>query len=82
MKQSLGFIKEKFPKHICRLRKAPKSWYAQISDFLLHTGFYNSYVDVCLFVYSKFRTNVWIFIYVDDLILTGDNDDAVETIIK
>lgn len=44
--------------------------------------FYNNPTNASLFVYSKFAINVWILVYVDDMIATGDNDNAVEKIIK
>lgn len=49
---------------------------------MLHIGFYNSSANTSLFVYSNYGIHVWILVYVDDLVVTGNDDHAIEKIIK
>lgn len=65
MKQSLGYISNRYPNHVCKLNKAiygleqtHRSWYACLSEFLVHIGFINNYVDASLFVCNKFGYNI------------------------
>ncbi|XP_022038377.1 uncharacterized mitochondrial protein AtMg00810-like [Helianthus annuus] len=82
MEQPPGFIDSRFPNHVCRLRKAlyglkqaPRAWFQRLSNFLLHQGFMCSQADTSLFVFHKGACLMYLLVYVDDIILTG-NDEA------
>ena len=67
---------------VCRLQKslhglkqAPRQWFAKLSSTLLDYGFVRSYADYSLFTYKKGEKFMALLIYVDDLVLTGNDDD-------
>lgn len=72
----------KLNKAIYGLKQAPRLWYARLSDFLINIGFKNSFTDASLFVCQKFGYDIWILVYVDNLIVTKDNNVAFENVIK
>lgn len=79
MTQPPGFIDKDRPDHVCRLRKAiyglkqaPRAWYKALSDALISVGFVNSLADASLFVLCSGRLVIYILIYVDDIIVTGN----------
>lgn len=68
------------PGKVCRLRKslyglkqAPRFWFAKLTTALKKFGFVQSYSDYLLFSYVKGNKSVRVLIYVDDLILTGND---------
>lgn len=80
MKQPPGFIDKDNPHAVCRLRKAiyglkqaPRAWYNELRNFLLQSGFTNSLADASLFIYNKQGVLIYMLVYVDDLIITGNN---------
>jgi hypothetical protein len=71
------------PNYVCRLRKAlyglkqaPRAWHDKIAEYLVTIGFRMSNVDHSLYVRKS--DEVVITIYVDDLIVGGDNEKEVE----
>ena len=85
MSQPLGFVDQDHPTHICRLRKAiyglkrvPRTWYQEFHTFLLSFGFKNSYVDASLFVFNVDGHILYFLVYVDDIIITGNNPAMVD----
>jgi hypothetical protein len=55
------------------LNQAPIDWYAKINNFFLHLNFKHCEYDHSLYV-SHTHGNVFIiFVYVDDLVITGNN---------
>ena len=80
MSQPPGFVDQDHPTHICRLRKAiyglkqaPWAWYQELHTFLLSSGFKNSYVNASLFVFNVDGHILYFLVYVDDIIITGNN---------
>lgn len=80
MAQPPGFIDSRFPDHVCRLRKAiyglpqaPLAWYQWFSSFLLDLGFHQSRSDSSLFHYHQGTSVIYLLLYVDDIILTGND---------
>lgn len=69
-------------KAIYRLKQVPKSWYTRLSGFLILNDFNNNMTDTSQFVYKKDRIIIWLIIYVDDLIITGNNELEVENFIN
>lgn len=68
------------PGKVCRLRKslyglkqAPRCWFAKLTTTLKKFGFKQSYSDYSLFTYIKGDKSLRVLIYVDDLILTGND---------
>lgn len=81
--QPPGFVDADLPNHVCRLHKAlyglkqaPRAWYRELSNFLIQYGFINSVADTSLFILRRGSSLVYMLIYVDDILITG-NDPAL-----
>ena len=83
MKLPPGFEK-KSPGKVCRLRKslyglkqAPRCWFAKLSDALKTYGFEQSYSDYSLFMLRRRNTELYVLVYVDDIVISGNQSDAI-----
>ena len=55
------------------LKKAPRAWYSRIDSYLIENGFHISESESTLYTKVNEKGNILIFfMYVDDLIFTGD----------
>eukprot|EP00253_Pinus_taeda_P002012 PITA_02012 len=66
--------------HVCRLKralyglkKAPRAWYTRIDNYFTRLGFIKREADANLHHIAVKRKLLIIVLYVDDLILTGDD---------
>jgi hypothetical protein len=73
------------PDYVCRLckalyglKQAQKAWHDKITEYLVTVGFHMSYADHSLYVCKSDEGIVVITIYVDDLIVGGDNEKEVK----
>jgi hypothetical protein len=64
------------------LKQTPRAWFHQFSDFLLTIGFNSSQADSSLFVYSSAHEIIYLLLYVDDIIITGNNMSLIDTFIR
>ncbi|KAM2907145.1 hypothetical protein COP2_046815 [Malus domestica] len=87
MKLPPGHPQEKEPTKVCKLHKviyglkqSPRAWYAKLSSVLEVAGFKRSHADSSLFVRNGVQGKLVVLIYVDDLIITGDNMDELEAL--
>jgi hypothetical protein len=64
-------------KNLYSLKQAPKAWSDKIGRYLVTSGFQTSNVDFSLYVKKTNCGIVVIVIYVDDLIVTRDNDENI-----
>lgn len=85
MKIPQGF-RHSNPTKVCRLHKslyglkqAPRCWFAKLSTSLKDYGFSQSYKDYSLFIYTKDATEMRVLVYVDDLLICGNNDAALSS---
>ena len=83
MKVPQGFSKEGDTR-VCRLRKslyglkqASRNWYHKFTSFLLTLNFEQSKADYSLFTYQKDDIYVALLIYVDDVIVVGNNTEKI-----
>ena len=88
MIQPQGYVHPQYPNHVCKLhkslyglRQAPGSWFSKLSTKLLSLGFSESKADTSLFVLQKFNSVIYIFIYVDDILITGSSASVINNII-
>jgi hypothetical protein len=88
MEQPLGFIDQQHPTYVCKLHKAiyglkqaPRAWYTRLSNFLLEIGFTASLVDTSLFFHISSHVQVFLLIYVDDIIVTGTHPHLLSSLI-
>ncbi|PKU70617.1 Retrovirus-related Pol polyprotein from transposon TNT 1-94 [Dendrobium catenatum] len=89
MKQPPGFVDTNHPNHICKLNKAlyglkqsPRQWFATLTGFLHTQGFRTSSSDPSLMIFQQSNIQIYFLIYVDDLIVTGNNEAAVRTLLS
>jgi hypothetical protein len=59
------------------LKQSPRAWYAKLGTVLTKLGFTRSNADHSLFVCIKPDERLVVLIYVDDLIVTGNNHAAI-----
>jgi hypothetical protein len=60
------------------LKQAPRAWYSKINDHLLSIGFVKSLSESTLYVKHKGKNSLIISLYVDDLLVTGNDTRLVE----
>ena len=86
--QSTGWIKDKnYPDFVCRLKKAlyglkqaPRAWNQRLVEYLTKCGYNPSIADPSLNMKTKGSKEVYICIYVDDFIITGNDDTWIKDI--
>ncbi|GJS63973.1 retrovirus-related pol polyprotein from transposon TNT 1-94 [Tanacetum coccineum] len=61
--------------------RAPRAWFERLSKALFDLGFKGSKTDPSLFIYSRRDTLLYILVYVDDIIVTGNNKGTIDNII-
>jgi hypothetical protein len=88
MKQPPGFVDSTHPTYICKLDKslyglkqAPRAWFSRLSNKLLQLGFQASKADVSLFIFNQGGTQMYILIYVDDIIIMSSSPSATNRLI-
>lgn len=86
MIQLKEFENKVHPEFMCKLRKAfyglkqaPKAWYDKIAKFLTQSGYLVTPANSSLFIKANKGKLAIVLMYVDDLIITGD--DEVEILI-
>ncbi|PKU63834.1 Retrovirus-related Pol polyprotein from transposon TNT 1-94 [Dendrobium catenatum] len=88
MSQPKGFEDAVHPDHVCLLHKAiyglkqaPRQWYNTLTSFLVSLGFSHSSSDPSLLLFNKDNIKLFLLIYVDDILFTGNDTAAISTII-
>ena len=88
MAQPQGYVDLSFPNHVCLLHKAlyglkqaPRAWFERFTSQLLHGGFCASAADGNLFILRHHSFIVYLLLYVDDIIITGNSSSFASTII-
>jgi hypothetical protein len=81
MEQLQGFVDPTFPNYVCKLHKAlyglkqaPQAWFTKLSHTLLEISFSSSQLDPSVFVYHNNGSHIFLLVYVDDIIVTGNNE--------
>jgi hypothetical protein len=70
---------------VCRLRKAlyglkqsPRAWFGRFTEAMKRIGYHQGNSDHTLFIKHKNERVTLLIIYVDDMIVTGDDADEIE----
>lgn len=86
--QPPGFVDQDHPHYVCRLKKAlyglrqaPRAWYQELRNYLLTLGFVNSVADTSLFIRRKGSEVLYVLVYVDDMLITGNAKPAIAHLI-
>jgi Reverse transcriptase (RNA-dependent DNA polymerase)/gag-polypeptide of LTR copia-type/Integrase core domain/GAG-pre-integrase domain len=89
MSQPPGFTDPTYPDHVCLLQKslyglkqAPRAWFQKLSSALLAYGFKSSAYDPSLFILTANEHSLFLLVYVDDIIITGSDPQAVQSCIS
>ncbi|CAL8993966.1 unnamed protein product [Prunus brigantina] len=88
MKQPVGFLDSQYPTHVCKLnrslyglKQAPRAWFQCFSTHLEHLGFVASKADSSLFMYFHGSITIYLLIYVDDILVTGNSESHITQLI-
>lgn len=89
MVQPRGFEDIEHPSHVCKLtrslyglKQAPRAWYDKLKSFLISLGFKRSTSDFSLFHQTNGGQILLVLVYVDDILITGDDGVAVASLIQ
>lgn len=79
MKQPEGITENsnlvcKLNKSLYGLKQAPRTWNARFDEFVRSLGFRRSENDICLYIRTNGKSRIYLLLYVDDIIITGDNE--------
>jgi hypothetical protein len=77
----LGYVC-KLDKALYVLKQASRAWYSRLSAKLISLGFCSSKADVSLFFYNKGDVTIYLFVYVDDVIVTSSSEKATTTLLQ
>lgn len=79
-----GFDSSVKPNHACKLKKAlyglkqaPRAWYTKVDTYLLSQGLQKSKADYNLYFHKAQGKLTLLLLYVDDVYLTGNNDEHI-----
>ena len=88
MEQPSGFINPAHSNHVCKLhrsiyglKQALRAWFSRLSSFLVTIGFMDFKSDTSLFLQWVGTDLLLVLIYVDDIIITGNDPQAVTHLI-
>ncbi|KAJ0801453.1 putative RNA-directed DNA polymerase [Helianthus annuus] len=70
----------KLVKSLYGLKQAPRQWNEKLTTVLTSMGFVQSVCDYSLFVMSKNNVIIILLVYVDDIVVTGNNKDEIEKV--
>ena len=88
MVQPPGYVDPSCPNHVCRLwkslyrlKQAPRAWFERFSTQLLHMGFQASLANSSLFILHHGKLVVYLLVYVDDIVITGNNPKFLDSLV-
>lgn len=88
LQQPPGFSTIHQPPLVCHLHKAlyglkqaPRAWFARLSASLLSFGFTHSKADTSLFFRFRPKSTIFILVYVDNIIITDNNNDELVALV-
>ncbi|XP_020688185.1 uncharacterized protein LOC110103715 [Dendrobium catenatum] len=89
MKQPVVFTDPQHPTHVCKLNKSIyglkqslRQWFQKFTSFLHNLGFQFSKADPSLLILNHNNAYIFILIYVDDILITGNNSQAIQNILQ
>jgi hypothetical protein len=89
MKQPPGYEDKSVPGYVCRLNKvlyglkqAPRAWHSRLSTKLQDLSFKSSKAGTSLFFYNKGNINIYVLVYVDDIIVASSTPSATSALLS
>ncbi|KAJ4768699.1 hypothetical protein LUZ62_079074 [Rhynchospora pubera] len=89
MEQPPGFSDTHYPNYVCKLNKAlyglkqaPRAWFFRLKSFLQMHKFQSSQSDHSLFIFKSPKVLLYLLVYVDDIIITGNDPLAIQSLIS
>ena len=89
MSQPSSYVDPEHPTHVCLLHKAiyglkqaPRAWFESFTSQLFHIGFHASSADSNLFILHHGSFVIYLFLYVDDIIITGNSPPFIDQLIS
>jgi hypothetical protein len=89
MQQPPGFEDAQYPQHVCKLQRSiyglkqsPRAWYARLSARLFQLGFTSSKADTSLFIFSRDGVQIYMLVYVDDIVIAGSTPGVVDRLVQ
>ena len=80
LKETVFIVNSTLPSYVCHLQKslyglkqAPRAWFERFTSHFLTLGFKASVTDASLFILSNGLVTLYLLLYVDDIIITGNN---------
>jgi hypothetical protein len=71
----------KLDKAIYGLKQAPQAWYARLCAKLIALGFVPSKADTSLFYYSQGGHNIFVLVYVDNIIVASSSSATTDALL-
>ncbi|GBL74999.1 Copia protein [Araneus ventricosus] len=86
MEQPMGYNDNsgrvcKLLKSLYGLKQAPTQWFKRFTDFIIHLNFQQLNCEACIFV-RRSKSEIFIVLYVDDLLIAGSDDSEVGVVIQ
>jgi hypothetical protein len=85
MEQPHGFVDSQKSSFVCKLNKAlyglkqaPRAWFFKLKTALQKWGFVSSLSDVSLFVKRLGSKVIYLLVYVDDILITGNDPTLIQ----
>jgi histone deacetylase 1/2 len=89
MQQPPGFEDARYPSYVCKLQRSiyglkqsPRAWYARLSQRLHELGFVSSKADTSLFIFSRDGVQIYMLVYVDDIVIAGSTPEVVDRLVR
>ena len=60
------------------LKQAPRAWFAKFSSTIFHLGYMTSHYDFALFLRCTDKDTIILLLYVDDMIIIGDDLSGIQ----
>ncbi|KAE8696738.1 Aminomethyltransferase [Hibiscus syriacus] len=64
------------------LRQAPRSWHAKLRANLVQIGFIASQADPSLFISRRDDGDIYVLVYVDDIVITGQSSNSIQDVVQ
>ncbi|KAK1641706.1 hypothetical protein QYE76_059511 [Lolium multiflorum] len=87
--QPPGFEDARYPSYVCKLQRSlyglkqsPRAWYARLSALVATLGFVASKADTSLFTFTHQDVQVYMLVYVDDVVIAGSTTSVVDCLVR